>query len=139
MGYTHYWKIRGTIDPENWANIVDDAKKLVEKSPVKIVYEYDTTDAPQVNDSAIHLNGQGDDGHETFCLMPGMTDFEFCKTANKPYDLIVCAILAVAASHTNYIRVTSDGEPEDWAEAMVYASSILGRPIVCPLPVELPF
>jgi hypothetical protein len=60
----------------------------------------------------IFLNGIGSDGHETFALAPpnptpdGYSGWwlgdtasggnGFCKTARKPYDIIVCAVLCRA-------------------------------------------
>lgn len=130
MGYTHYWN-HDAITPEVWAKIMDDTKKLIVASQVKLVYEYDEPQKhPYVGEDAIHFNGVGDDGHETFVLNPNACGFEFCKTARKPYDLTVCAVLAAAAEHG--IEVSSDGDAADWVDGVEFASKTLGRKVPMP-------
>jgi hypothetical protein len=77
----------------------------------------------------IHFNGIGDNAHESFTFPPKIDiraslhlppteskyEFEFCKTANKPYDQCVTAFLLIAKQHLkDYIILKSDGMPEDW-------------------------
>ena len=45
-------------------------------------------------------------------------DFEFCKTAQKPYDKYVVAMLIAVAQITDSISVSSDGDQEDWLEGL---------------------
>lgn len=53
--------------------------------------------------------------------------FDFCKTAFKPYDLAVTACLVIAKHHfKNDIVVSSDGEMENWVEAMTLCEMELG-------------
>ena len=136
MGYTHYWSFDDKIAPEAWQKIMEDAKKLIVATSVKLLHDYDEPNShPYVGEDKIWLNGAGDEGHETFVLTPKPTAFEFCKTAQKPYDLIVCAILAVAHEHAG-ISVRSDGDAPDWTPALVFASATLGRAIILPLEVN---
>jgi len=45
--------------------------------------------------------------------------FAFCKTARKPYDLMVCAVLILYKLHfQDRVSVCSDGDFEDWAPAL---------------------
>ena len=77
----------------------------------------------------------GDCSHESFCLyrveepkpyLDGKM-FGFCKTAYKPYDLLVTACLIVAKHHLgNGIRVSSDGESRDWEDARRLCQQVLG-------------
>ena len=130
MGYTHYWKITDEIGDNAWAAICEDAEKLLAQSPCKLAWEYDEpTRPPQANEAFIQFNGVGDDGHETLLLERSPEDFVFCKTAQKPYDQAVCAILAVAAGHSPLIQVSSDGDMDDWKPALEWASQVLGRPV----------
>lgn len=67
--------------------------------------------------------------HETFCLNRkyinpvGYTNddkewkFACTKTARKPYDLMVCAVLILAKFYLVDIKVSSDGDLEDWIPA----------------------
>ena len=136
MGYTHYWSFDKEIKPDVWQKIAEDAKRLIERSPAKLALDYDTpAEVPYVNIDAIHFNGVGDEGHETFVLSVNPTAFEFCKTANKPYDLVVCAVLAVAHEHAG-ISVRSDGDARDWQPALDWAAQVLGRTVKLPLEVN---
>lgn len=71
----------------------------------------------------------GDCSHETFYLPRILKPesyqkpekgkyFEFCKTAYKPYDLAVTAVLIIASRYLgNDIKISSDGENKDWFDA----------------------
>ena len=47
----------------------------------------------KTNTTEFGFNGIGDLSHETFALNVGENEWNFCKTARKPYDLAVCMIL----------------------------------------------
>ena len=88
-----------------------------------------------VTTGGITFNGFVDDAHETFSLPAKanqMSDFEFCKTAQKPYDVVVVASLA-RLSEVAGITVSSDGSAEDWEHGVKLASKVLGRPVANPL------
>jgi hypothetical protein len=57
------------------------------------------------------FNGVGDLAHETFVIEKKGSD-DFCKTARKPYDLLVVACLIAAWQILNY-RFGSDGFDPD--------------------------
>ena len=62
---------------------------------------------------------------------------EFCKTERKPYDLLVCAVLAVAQHLCRgWISVTSDGDREDWSSACEWASKVTGYDVEVPAGVK---
>jgi hypothetical protein len=138
MGYTHYWK-HGNIPANVWAKIANDATKLIVASDVDLAFDYDEpTKLPQANDANVRFNGVGDDGHETFLIHPASTSFEFCKTASKPYDKIVCAVLAVFKEHGgDIVEITSDGDEPDWQEGLDYAAKVLGRKVNLPVKKEV--
>lgn len=74
----------------------------------------------------------GEAGHETFYLEPGQTGFTSCKTAQKPYDVAVVAILCLAEFYSEgTYGVQSDGGPADWEEGLALARQIEPK---CPLP-----
>jgi len=57
--------------------------------------------------------------------------FQFCKTAQKPYDLMVCASLLIMKYHLgDDIIVKSDGSPEDWEHAKDFICERLDRPLI---------
>ena len=83
----------------------------------------------EITDEEIRFNGreEGDRGHETFSLQrksdKRLEDyasrldrkyiFDFCKTARKPYDIVVCCLLVILKYHLgNMIEFSSDGA--DW-------------------------
>ena len=64
--------------------------------------------------------------HETFSVSPNMESGNYCKTARKPYDLMVQACLIVIDYHTDNTAITSDGTNADWEEARTFVKDILG-------------
>jgi hypothetical protein len=139
MGYTHYWRQNKSIPSDRWQKIADDAFKLISAAPCKLAYEEDDPEPPYVGSYVIRFNGTPDpDGHETFILERVPSDsFSFCKTASKPYDTVVCAVLAIAKEHcSDAIKVTSDGDERDWKEPLAWASQVLGREVKYPFLVN---
>ena len=118
MGYTHYWRQNGEIPTENWDAITKCVKHLYKNLPngIKIQVEWDNAESPVANAKEIRFNGVGEAGHETFLLEKNPSShFEFCKTARKPYDLVVQMVLTIIYHYASkYISVSSDGGPEDW-------------------------
>lgn len=115
-GYTHYWEIKAAPTPAEWTALMAATKKILAAAKrVKIVVRGGLgTGVPEVKADGIWLNGDsktGDD-HETFSLEPVVSKFEFCKTAEKPYDAVVVSILAAAKEILgDKIEVRSDGGP----------------------------
>ncbi len=137
MGYTHYWTPK-IVDQKTWDKFLEDAKTLKKNLPrysqsaggyfaegrwkrvIKIRGGLGTG-RPEINKKAIYLNGDEQRGldHETFYISPTCDDWAFCKTARKPYDLLVCALLIAAHAELGY-EVSSDGDLEDWEPAIDY-------------------
>ena len=56
------------------------------------------------------------------------TVFACCKTARKPYDIMVQAVLIIAEYHfKDDIKVSSDGDTEDWMESYKLVSNVFGE------------
>jgi len=81
----------------------------------------------------------GDCSHETMAFERIMTlqkwdepkanglYFEFCKTAFKPYDLAVIALLIIAKHYLKEkIVVLSDGTEEQWFDGKLLCNQVLG-------------
>jgi hypothetical protein len=143
MGYTHYWQTKSTpADSENWNRACEDIRRLIAAAPVKVVYEYDQpTLPPEVNGEKVWFNGIGPDGHETFVVtrIPepwGEGCGGFCKTARKPYDVLVTAsLLALKAHLGDWITLSSDGNWErrvagdfadGWEDGAKLCTDVLG-------------
>ncbi|MEM7625887.1 MAG: hypothetical protein AAF333_09675 [Planctomycetota bacterium] len=99
---------------------------------------------PVLNSTLIAFNGRNggksslnDLDHETFYVprrlkpMPHHTAddcgryFEFCKTARKPYDLLVTAALIALKHHFPDVNVVSDGDASDWQEGLELSRHVL--------------
>lgn len=142
MGYTHYIYRSKSLDKSKFSLAAEDCKKLItaaEKHHVYVAYEFNQTDKlPECNENMIRFNGLRDEGHETFYVEREYQAekweeekrgkyFSFCKTAEKPYDLLVCACLIVLKHYFgNKIIVHSDGGNEDWKNARVLCQETLG-------------
>jgi len=137
MGYTHYFKKAGLkrVSDEDWSQFECEVKRAIAKCEVPVAFEYDEAHKlPIVDGALIKFNGIGDDGHETFYLERNLSDFEFCKTANKPYDILVVAVLALAKDiFGDWFDVSSDGDSEDWEAGVKLASEVAGREIKNPI------
>lgn len=129
MGYTHYQHQKREVSPEAWEKICDATRKIIEEADAPLAFEYNEPDEePLIDGECIRFNGIEDDGHETFVLNRRGSGFSFCKTARKPYDIVVCAILIVAEHFSDgAFDVSSDGrmDEEEWAPALRLAQSIL--------------
>jgi len=128
MGYTHYWEAKN-IEPDTFATLATQASKVAsiakKEGLAEVAYECDEADRdPEFSAEMIHLNGKDDEGHETFVLAPGDSGFQFCKTAMKPYDVVVTATLCLLAHHTG-TEVSSDGERSDWKPGLALAQQVL--------------
>ena len=127
MGYTHYWYMEKDkeIEEKVWTNFTTDAKSLIVGSPIleKAREEYKSypQDPTEIDEVKIKFDG----GHETFYFgrkseqVSWREDqdwvFNFCKTARKEYDGLVTAALLLAKHHLgNRIRVSSDGNIDEW-------------------------
>lgn len=78
------------------------------------------------NDGRVALNGMDEDAHETFSFPPSR-DWCFCKTAYKPYDVVVTAILIASnAICPGAFSYGSDGDASDWEAGLNLARRALG-------------
>ena len=139
MGYTHYWQQARDFTDTEWAELTATAQRVIKSCGVPLLFESDQIKPPQIDGERIRFNGVTRDGHETFVMTrkkrarrdyeaessdpddaENAPRFEFCKTAAKPYDVAVVAILIAASSiggmkDSNYPAVSwsSDGETAD--------------------------
>lgn len=126
MGYTHYWRRPEELPADLFAAFAADARKIVAATTVLLTgwHDGDTTITPAITDMSVGFNGVGDESHETFLIETNIQKskwddvdliFDFCKTAAKPYDEVVTAVLIAAKKHFgSQIVVTSDGDDSDW-------------------------
>jgi len=110
MGYTHYWKSEQEFTPKQWTKLCQVTKAIFDATDIPVQYEYDDNRSPEISPQHIRFNGVENDRHETFVLNCGLIEFDFCKTACKPYDEIVVAILIAAADINKEFSWSSDGD-----------------------------
>lgn len=134
MGYTHYYEVNHTLSFQQWRKISENAKKLINFSPVKLTCETGDPSAPEIKSTHIMFNGYNeDDGYETFLLNKDKSH-SFCKTARHGYDIVVKAVLALAYTVGNgNISVESDGTAAEWNEAITWAKTVLDMQLTNPI------
>lgn len=129
MGYTHYWRKARAATPGEWDNFTGAVRAILAVPSLSGLVQYESDDASpvQADSNTVRFNGKGDDGHETFVIGPEACDFDFCKTARKPYDLVVCLVL-LAAQATLPCKVSSDGDwSDEWQRARLLYREIFGK------------
>lgn len=122
MGYTHYFENMKRPLTRKEVSVI---KEIIVTSDVEIVggSGKDGTKA-KVTSKEINLNGLNEDSHEDFTL--GAKDFcGFCKTAEKPYDVVVVAILHYL-SQQSVLTWSSDGDEEDHFDGMCLVKKVVG-------------
>ena len=143
MGYTHYWRLNDKAnDVSAFIKTTAEMSRIIQ-SHQSIIAGGDGEGKPDLRPDVVIFNGQGNDSYETFLFQPYGNrpspsgegkDFAFCKTACKPYDIVVVACLAVAAENLGAgIEVSSDGDRYDWVEGVALASRVLGRDVPNPM------
>jgi hypothetical protein len=165
MGYTHYWR-RPRYNSGSaymFGQLALDAKKIIkqaEQNGVRI-RNGNGVDEPEFSEFYFSINGDAvastandqDLAYETFYWegIPTIqkwrkdepTTFDFCKTAYKPYDAVVTAIL-IRAKHIygSCVEISSDGEwdcdnnfPDgygSWVKGRELYEQVFGEIAECP-------
>lgn len=142
MGYTHYFYRTKTLNLAKFKAWVVDVRQIIEKANIPIC-GWDGTGEPDINDLRIRFNGDAscEADHETFVIprvfptkkgeFNSQDDkgryFGFCKTAMKPYDVVVTAALIRFKYHFPNVLVSSDGDPQDWEPGMELCRVLFGE------------
>lgn len=153
MGYTHYWRFhRDKMKTEKlrqtFKEVSEEIETLHKNLPLFRKSGYYTDKSilikgglgegmPIFNETEIWFNGESklDMDHETFCISWKDNDaFGFCKTARKPYDLLVCLSLLSFLDHyeSEIFVLSSDGDAEDWQEAVDLYNDVTGKEVSNP-------
>ena len=159
MGYTHYWRQQRDFTDTEWQELTRLAKLITADGQGILANAFsDKNSKPTIDNEEISFNGIGDDGHETFCITRKKRDlydyekqdsiqdaymhdksgggvFNFCKTAHKPYDKYVVAVLcAIYRVHRDIMNISSDGNTADWTEGLFHAvRSTREEEMYCPI------
>lgn len=112
MGYTNYWHKYNDFTNTEWQQIKEefDYLKTVDGHLIK----------DESTDDIIKFNGIGDNGHEDFYLnreaktpfdktYAGQDiSFDFCKTNEKPYDIVVWHLLTFINRICPHVAISRD-------------------------------
>ncbi len=142
MGYTHYWYYNptkaqaGTAEPFSKAVAeIGKYKSLLEGRGLVVRGGMGEGKA-ELGLDAIAFNGDAGEGldHETFGVtrenQAARDGFDFCKTARKPYDTLVCLSLISlfeAFGDPMVFSFCSDGDEDDWSEAYSVYREVNGK------------
>lgn len=142
MGYTHHWTQLRDFAAEEFAEITQDVLAILtyaeQRHGIAICDGAASPGTrPKVTDAYIAFNGTdlGDLGHEGFAIersrtleswqRPDQLGWSFCKTARKPYDVAVTAVLCYLASVVRSHDVSSDGRGADFVAGLALAREAL--------------
>ena len=123
MGYTHYWTYnKSNNDAEQFAKAVEEIKKLLAAPHylLKNISLCGVADnaVPILEDGVVFLNGVGNESHEDFYINVNEHEVGFCKTARKPYDLVVMLCLIAFANNLKRFTFSSNGDfNKEWLPA----------------------
>lgn len=124
MGYTHYFTQHRDFSATEWLKLTNAVRAVIKDLPASVgVFDADGSGEPTVDGVQIAFNGDAsvDEAHESMVVHRYMEDarwrdgtgpvFQFCKTARKPYDTLVCAVLLLAIEIApNVYELDSDGD-----------------------------
>lgn len=142
MGYTHYFPQHRDFTDQEWETLCKVCHLLMDKAEEAgiVIVNWDgkagTKPEIEFDEGVICFNGEGEDSHESMVLTKVQTwedwqdknepPFAFCKTAQKPYDTIVTALLGAAhVIAKGALVVTSDGDFEEWQPGLELAEQVL--------------
>lgn len=140
MGYTHYWSFKAR--PKGLAKQTEETYQLAVRQCQKLIRSYNkdlkaidnkhpnrlsgfSAHTKRLEYNGLEVNGTQDLSHEKFYLREHYSQnesFNFCKTASKPYDIVVVACLVILKHYlSELIEVSSDGESKDWSSGLMLA------------------
>ena len=143
MGSSHYFEINeikgmAKVNEMRYKRAIQDCQRIVRTyykkygglsgySAHTVIGQY----------GGLSVNGKGQLAHEDFTLREHFNQnkgFNFCKTDDKPYDLVVTACLAVLAHRLgDAFKVSSDGNAKHWTKGVAYARKVTGLAIKNPI------
>lgn len=140
MGYTHYWNQTAVFNQRDW----DHLKRFVgavlahlpehsasagghyEDAPLQVAVLGSPEDRIWIEGFGRHEGVDLD--HESFVVEKDGSGFQFCKTARKPYDLVVATILLQAhLLQQEGFLVSTDGDFDDWSPVFEYHNRVAGE------------
>ena len=140
MGYTVYFEISPVLDAEKFETFSEQVRQILGEAKVlgiKIVNGMGKVNTePIVNKELILFNGKEKDACESLFIqrVEGSSRkkndrlvFNFCKTARKPYDLIVKATLVMLKHNFPESVIQADGTISDFDAAIKLCEKLFGK------------
>ena len=129
MGFSHYWTPAKNVEDDAWQDFIEVFEKMLDhvnrKMGIDIVNGYGDEDThAKITDEVVMFNGLGEDSHETFRLNRG-GEWDFCKTARKPYDLLVVATIHLGEQFGIIKEWSSDGDEDELREGKYLANQFI--------------
>ena len=121
MGYTRYWN---RTDKKITKEFLDDCEKIIKLAEsdygIKLSrYGEDDNDKPLISEYKIIVCGDINYSCEPL-VINNKAGSDFCKTREYPYDIVVNAVLKLAAKHGLVTDVSCDGpNAEDTARELL--------------------
>jgi hypothetical protein len=130
MGYTHYWYYKPSNTKGEEEGFTRATQRIsayanyLQAQGINICGPFGTGKA-EIDPQHVRFNGDKATGrnHETFSVQLGEIlpneGFNFCKTARKPYDTLVCLSLLALQEELgeDTFHYASDGNDGDWGPA----------------------
>lgn len=132
MGYSHYYSTDKRTD-DIFTALAYDTRRIIDAAQKGeiLLGDWEGKGDPIVTDTEIAFNGLGDDlGYETFQIAKGEWGQHFCKTAERPYDAVVVAVLLRYAFLLRDGAVLhSDGDYAQWQAGARLYEAVFGGPV----------
>ena len=129
MGYTryHHTRINMVTIPQDFQKDVAAILGAADAAGIAVAGPMGTGD-PEVSSQKVafngSVNGATDESHESFVIdLTGRDDWGFTKTARKPYDIVVNAVLRSAKFHGVVDSYAADGDNEEEAALALLADA----------------
>ena len=131
MGYTHYMtRDNHDFDKDQWNKAILDFYKILPEYMDRLDNDPESSQCLKANTEEILFNGIGENSHETFYIDRVVSEgkyFNFCKTARKPYDIVVCVSMLIFKKHfPSQLEISSDGGYQEWSKAVEIVNDKLG-------------
>ena len=118
MGYTHYYQQGSIPTPALFQSFTSHVSELIEMA-------WDIQLDVSIEPDFLSINGVGDEEHETFVIRREDLTWDFCKTARKPYDSVVTAVLILARYTFPDFHLSSDGAWKEWEDGQDLFSRVM--------------
>lgn len=106
MGYTHYYQQGSIPTPALFQSFTTHVLELVQASGIAIQVT--------IEPDFLSINGADGEDYEDFVIRRNDLTWDFCKTARRPYDTVVTAVLILARYTFPDFHLSSDGSWLGW-------------------------